>query len=158
VLQLVAEARREERGEAAPQPERRRIRADQHGGETEPAEGEDGPGLGDTHAHRVPLAVEQRDLPQHLPRTGTCHLHRAIAGLLEPDREGAVDDEQHLSSGVPLAKEDLPLPHRAPAHHAGQPHQIRLAVAFEERDAGQELDGRAVRHPGRASRTRRRPS
>jgi hypothetical protein len=116
VLQLVAEARREERGEAAPQPERRRILADQHGREIEPAEGEDGPGLGDTHAHRVPLAVEQRDLPQHLPRTGTCHLHRAIAGLLKPDREGTVDDEQHLSGSVPLAKEDLPVPHRAPAH------------------------------------------
>ena len=56
--------------EAAPQPERRRMLADEHGREVEPAEREDGRGLGDTHGHRVPLAVEQRDLAQHRERGG----------------------------------------------------------------------------------------
>jgi hypothetical protein len=37
--------------EAAPQPERRRILADQHGREIEPADGEDGPEVGEDPTH-----------------------------------------------------------------------------------------------------------
>ena len=67
-LELTAKARCEERSEAALQPERRRMLAGEQRSEIRPAEREHGGGLGRAHAHRVPSAVEQRDLADHLSR------------------------------------------------------------------------------------------
>jgi hypothetical protein len=46
-------------------------------------------------------------------------------GLLEQDRDGAIDDEQHLARNVPLAPEKLAVPNGTPAHHARQLDQVR---------------------------------
>ena len=80
VPELVAEARGEERREAALQPERRRMLAGEQRREVQPAEREHRRGLGHAHAHRVPPAVEQRDLADASPRAGPPDLHRAIPG------------------------------------------------------------------------------
>ena len=79
VPELIAKARGEERREPALEPERRRILAGEQRREVDPAEREHRRGLGHAHAHRVPAAVEQRDLADHLPRPGSPDLHRAIA-------------------------------------------------------------------------------
>src|SRR4029453_2109863 len=80
-------------------------------------------------------------------------LHRAIAGHVQRCRERAVDDEYELARVVSLTPEDLALLHLPPTDDPGQLHQVRLALAGEERNRGEEVDGLAIRHRDRGSRT-----
>ena len=157
VRELVAEPRGEERREPALERERRRVPAAEQRREVQPAEREHGRGLGRAHAHRVPLPVEQRDLAEDLPRADAADLHGALPRHLERGRHGALDDEERLARVAALLPEHLARRHRAPAHHPRQLGQVRLVPPFEERHGREEAGDLALRHRGRASRTRARP-
>ena len=126
--------------------------------EIHPAEREHGRGLGDAHAHRVAVTAEQPDLADDFARAGSPDLHRATAGHAQRRRESAVDDEQHLPRGVALLPESLALRNLPTAQHPCELRQVRVVPTLEEWNGGEEVDRFAVRHRGRASRTRARPT
>jgi hypothetical protein len=126
--------------------------------EVRPAEHEHRRGLGDAHAHGVPAAVEHPDLADDVAWPRTPDLKCAIPRHMQRSRDRAVDDEHHLARVVALAPQNLTRLHDPAAHDSCQLHQVRLVAALEERDGGQEVGGLAVRHRGRASRSRRRPA
>ena len=156
MLELVAKARGERAPRAGAERERRRCRPASSATKSARPSASTAR-LGHAHAHRVPSAVEQPISPTHLPRACAPDLHAPISRHVQRGRDGAVDDEHHLARVSPWRHRTSPsctVRRRTPRASSDQ---VRLLASLEERHGGEEVDGLAVRHPGRASRTRGRP-
>ena len=159
VCELVAKARREQRGEAALQAERRRDagRASSAAKSGRPSASTVA-ALGRLHAHRVLPAVEQRDLADRLAAARLCRSRpcgRRARGATPRRLPSTTKTSSRASS--PCCQSSSPSrtvrrrTHAAPAP-AGPPRPGPRAAGRVARNSTVS----PLRHPGRASRTRAR--